>query len=263
MSIETQTGTVVALWQGQTVAGDREAAFDQIARVAGAAGRAGAEVVVFPELFLTGYQREDLGELAMSVEEMAERIAPLTRAASCAICVGYPERAQEGLYNSALCMSSAGALLGNHRKIQLYGAAEAERFLRGSRYTIFDLGGKRAAILICYDVEFAPHIAALRARGVDLILAPTAAMYPFEHVGENVVPAMAANHGLAIVYSNLCGTEADLEYFGLSVIVGPDGKTLARAGAEPAMLLAALKPQYDAALLSTQARDFRPIEEDR
>ncbi|KEO50816.1 nitrilase-related carbon-nitrogen hydrolase [Thioclava pacifica] len=263
MNNETRTGMVVALWQGRTVAGDRDAAFDEIARVAGAAGRAGAEVVVFPELFLTGYQRDDLGDLALSIEEMAERIAPLARAAGCAICVGYPERAGEGLCNSALCMSAAGELLGNHRKIQLYGAAEADRFVQGTRYTIFDLGGKRAAILICYDVEFAPHVAALRARGVDLILAPTAAMRPFEHVGEHVVPAMAANHGLAIVYANLCGAEADLEYFGLSVIVGPDGKTLARAGAEPAMLLTTLKPHYDAALLSTQARDFRPIEEDR
>ncbi|OWY05915.1 hypothetical protein B6V75_07380 [Thioclava sp. F1Mire-8] len=261
MSDKAQDGLGVALWQGQTVAGDRDAALGQIARASRAAGQAGAAVIVFPELFLTGYERDDLNELALSVEEMADRLAPLAREAGCAICVGYPERAADGLRNSAICVSSTGEVLGNHRKIQLYGPAEAERFVPGSRYTRFDLAGKRTAILICYDVEFAPHVAALRDKGVELILAPTAAMRPFEHVGDHVLPAMAANHGLAIAYANLCGSEADLEYFGLSVIMGPDGKTLARAGSDPAMLLATLKRQYDPALVSTQAQDFRHVDE--
>lgn len=261
MTNEAQTGMGVALWQGRTVAGDRDAALAEIARASRAAGQGGAEVIVFPELFLTGYERDDLNELALSVGEMAEKIAPLARDAGCAICVGYPERAEVGLCNSAICVSPEGEVLGNHRKIQLFGPAEAGRFVQGSRYTLFDLGGKRVAILICYDVEFAPHIAALRAQGVELILVPTAAMRPFEHVGEHVVPAMAANHGLAIAYANLCGSEADLDYFGLSVIMEPDGKILARAGSEPTMLLSTLKPHYDPAVLSTQARDFCPIGE--
>ncbi|KFE33419.1 nitrilase-related carbon-nitrogen hydrolase [Thioclava atlantica] len=261
MNIEMETGLGVALWQAGTVAGVREEALKQIARGAGAAGLAGAQVIVFPELFVTGYQRDDLDALAMSCEEMAARLALLARDAGCAICVGYPERVGEILFNSALCVSATGALLGNHRKIQLYGPAEAARFTPGDGYTVFELGGRRAAILICYDVEFAPHVAALKAQGVEIILAPTAAMHPFEHVGAHVVPAMAANHALTILYANLCGPEADLNYFGSSVIAGPDGKVLARAGSAPCMLMATLEAVYDPATLSTQLNDFQPVGE--
>ncbi|MBW6418811.1 nitrilase-related carbon-nitrogen hydrolase [Celeribacter sp. PS-C1] len=250
----------VALWQAPSVAGDCDLAFDQIASASAAAGLAGAEVVVFPELFLTGYERPDLADLALNQETLRARLAPLAQAAGCAICVGYPERAGDTIYNAALCVSAAGETLGNHRKIQLYGPEEAERFTPGDRYTLFELAGRKAAMLICYDVEFAPHIAALKRQGVEIILTPTAAMDPFDHVGAHVVPAMAANHGLSIVYANLCGTEAHLSYFGGSVFVGADGKILAQAGRDPAMLLATVPACYDPSTLSTQERDYRPID---
>ncbi|GAA6200826.1 nitrilase-related carbon-nitrogen hydrolase [Aquicoccus sp. SU-CL01552] len=179
----------------------------------------------------------------------------------CDLC-RLPERAGDTIHNAALCVSAEGELLGNHRKIQLYGPEEAKRFTAGARYTVFDLAGRKAAILICYDVEFAPHIAALKRRGVEIILAPTAAMDPFEHVGEHVVPAMAANHGLSIAYANLCGTEAHLSYFGGSVVAGADGKVLASAGRSPAMLLATVRACYDPTTLSTQERDFRPVSDE-
>ena len=255
----SRTEITVALWQAPSVAGDREAAFDQIARATAAAGAAGAEVVVFPELFLTGYERPDLAELACDAEALKARLAPIAREAGCAICVGYPERAGERLYNAALCLSPEGQILGNHRKIQLYGETEPKRFAPGDSYTMFELAGRKTAILICYDVEFAPHVAALKRQGVELILAPTAAMDPFAHVGNHVVPAMAANHGMTIVYANLCGEEGPLSYFGGSVIAAADGGSLARAGRGAAMLLATLPAWYDAARLSTQDSDFRPI----
>lgn len=252
-------GMMLALWQAESVAGDVTRGFAAIEHAAMAAGAAGAQVVVLPELFVTGYDRDDLADLAMAADEIAARLAPIARAAGCAICVGYPERVGPDLANAAICVGADGTMLANHRKIQLYGPDEAARFVAGDRYACFDLAGQKAAILICYDVEFAPHVAALRDLGVQLLLVPTAAMCPFEHVGAHVVPAMAANHAINIVYANLCGTERALEYFGGSVIVGADGKVLARAGSQPAMLMASLPSHYDAGLLSTQRRDFRPI----
>jgi predicted amidohydrolase len=69
---------------------------------------------------------------------------------------------------------------------------------------------------------------------------------------------MAANHGLAIAYANFCGSEGDLTYAGGSVIAGPHGEVLARAGAGPALLIADLPPR-DPARLSTQAADLRRL----
>ncbi|WBU61515.1 nitrilase-related carbon-nitrogen hydrolase [Paracoccus albus] len=254
---QQNVGLSLAVWQAESAHGDRSLAFHQIARAAEAAGIAGASVITFPELFISGYDRDDLGELAMTQQAMLAQLAPVAQKAGCAICTGYPERLANGIGNSAICVGADGSLLANHRKIQLFGAVEAARFVPGDCYTTFILAGKKAAILICYDVEFAPHIAALQAQGVEVILVPTANMKPFTHVGQHVIPAMAANHALSIVYANYCGLEGDLTYFGESLIAGADGQVLARAGERPAMLMATLPDQFHPGRLSTQARDLR------
>lgn len=252
-----EVGLTLALWQAESASGDTSVALQQIARASEAAGIAGAAVITFPELFISGYDRDDLGELALTQQDMLIKLAPVAQRTGCAICTGYPERLEDGIGNSAICVGADGSLLANHRKIQLFGASEAARFLPGDCYTTFTLAGKKSAILICYDIEFAPHVAALRAQGVELILVPTANMQPFAHVGQHVIPAMAANHALSIVYANYCGSEGNLRYFGESLIAGADGQVLARAGEGPAMLMTTLPDRFEPDRLSTQARDLR------
>jgi 5-aminopentanamidase len=87
---------------------------------------------------------------------------------------------------------------------------------------------------------------------------PTANMQPFGHVVRHTVPAMAANHGVTIVYANYCGVDGDLTYVGGSLIAGPHGEVLAQAGAGPALLIADV-PLRDPARLSTQAADLRQV----
>jgi predicted amidohydrolase len=81
-------------------------------------------------------------------------------------------------------------------------------------------------------------------------------MTPFTHVARHTVPAMAANHGVTIVYANYCGTEGDLTYVGSSLIAGPHGEILAQAGDSPALLVAELPPR-DPSRLSTQSADLK------
>lgn len=265
VAAENAQGLTVALWQGRTVAGDLSRALAEIRRGAGAAAAAGAVVIVFPELFLSGYERADLAALALTRAECAAHLGAIAREAGIAICAGYPERPDDGenaagrLANSALCVSAGGEVLANHRKLQLYGKVEPTRFFPGACYSLCRIAGRKMAILICYDVEFAPHVAALAARGVEVILAPTAAMHPFAQVGDHVVPAMAMNHGTAIVYANLCGREGSLEFFGRSTIVSAEGRVAARAGEEPCVLIATLPGRTEAGPVSTQLADFRRI----
>jgi predicted amidohydrolase len=83
-------------------------------------------------------------------------------------------------------------------------------------------------------------------------------MMPFVHVPAYTVPAMAANHGLAIAYANYCGSEGNLTYTGGSLIAGPHGEVLAQAGQHPALLIADLPPR-DPSRLSTQTLDLRTL----
>ncbi len=137
----------------------------------------------------------------------------LCRKANCGLVFGYAERDAEGVYNAALALGAgrgrAGALPQNPA---LWPARSGDLPPRRAAYVTFDLAGHKAALLICYDVEFAPHIAALAAAGVTVLLMPTANMLPYTHVMRATVPAMAANHGMSIVYANYCGAEGDLTY---------------------------------------------------
>lgn len=245
----------IAIAQAPSPAGATEAALSSLRQTLGAAAAAGAQVCLFPELYLPGYNVADPGAGAWTAAEWDAVLGPLT--ADCALAVGVAERDGDGLYNTAMVWAQ-GRRLALYRKTQLYGPRERRFFTPGDRLVTFDLLGTPMALLICYDIEFAPLVADLAARGTRLILCPTANMLPFAHVPAITVPAQAVNHGVAIAYANHCGAEGDLTYTGGSCLVGADGTVLAMAGPAPALLIADL-PDPDPARLSTQARDFQPV----
>lgn len=236
--------------------GDTEAALARLASALTAAGAMEAATLVAPEVYLPGYNQPDIPDKALARDgDVVRSLREACCAAGCGLVLGYAERDGGRLCNSALALDAGGRELANYRKIQLYGPREKGLYTPGEDYALFDLGGARAALLICYDVEFAPHVAALTARGAQVILVPTANMQPFVHVIRHTVPAMAANHGVSIAYANFCGQEGDLRYTGGSLIAGPHGEILAQAGEVPALLVAEI-PDPDPSRLSTQAADL-------
>lgn len=249
----------LALFQDASVDGNVEVGLARAVAALAAAGAMGAQMVTLPECWLPGYNTANLARLALPRRgDWQTRLSRACKAAGCGLVIGYVEAGDGALYNSALALDATGAECAHYRKIQLYGAREATLYRPGDAYVTFDMGGVKAGLLICYDVEFAPHVAALAAQGAQVIFVPTANMMPFTHVMRATVPAMAANHGVAIVYANYCGVEGDLTYAGRSLIAGPHGEVVAQAFETPALLIADL-PARDAGYLSTQGRDFRPI----
>ncbi len=249
----------LAIWQGTTPASDFDLALSETRRALMAASAMRADALVLPEIWWPGYNQATISDLAEPQSgPLAQTFCQLCAEANCALIFGYAERSGDQLFNAALAIGSKGQVLANYRKIQLYGQREVQLYTPGDTFAIFDISGVRVAALICYDVEFAPHIAALAAAGVQVILAPTANMTPFDHVIRYTVPAMAANHGVTIAYANYCGQEGNLTYVGGSLIVGPHGEVLAQAGNHSALLVADVPPR-DLERLSTQIRDLREV----
>ncbi len=216
-------------------------------------------MLVAPEIWLPGYNCDRIADLAQPRGgPWHQALSVMCRDAGCALTIGYAERDGTALYNSAVTFDSNGQEIAHYRKIQLYGPREKSIYAPGDAYTTFDLAGTKTALLICYDIEFSPHVAALAAQGVRLFLVPTANMAPFTHVVRASVPAMAASHYVAIVYANFCGTEGDLTYVGGSQVAAPDGHVLALAGEGPALLIADLPP-LDVPPVYSMAEDYRPV----
>lgn len=255
----------LALYQGPACGGATEEAFAVIRRSLAAAAAAGAHMLVMPELFLPGYNRPDLhGALAQTREgPWMRRLAEMAREAGCGLTLGWAEREGAAVYNAASCLDREGRLCGHYRKIQLFGPMEGASFVPGDAHAVFELEGIRTGLLICYDVEFAPHVRALAAQGVRLLLVPTANPEGFEHVSDLLVPARAAEADMTIAYANFCGTEGGLRFGGRSVIAGPDGRPLAAAGRGEVLLVADLAPAAEVAeaLRSRQLQDFREPKE--
>ena len=249
----------LAVWQSPSANGDLDVAIQTLLPALRAAGAMGADCLIAPEIWLAGYNQPDIAETAMPRDSAALlQLAAACVDARCGLVVGYAEATGSGVANAAIYFDAQGADVANYHKIQLYGPREAAIYTPGDLYAIFDIGGQKTAILICYDIEFSHHVKALADLGVHVLLVPTANMAPFFHVARVTVPAMSANHGVAIAYANYCGSEGDLTYTGGSVIVGPHGEVLAQAGEGPALLIADL-PARDPARLSSQCADLRTI----
>jgi 5-aminopentanamidase len=236
----------LALWQGAGVAGDLAGTVAEIARVVESA--AGADLVVFPEGFLTGYHLPHLvpSDLA-GTEDAIRAVAAIAARARTAIVMGTHLEAEGGLANAAVVFSPAGVELGRYRKRALFGPWEKRTFAAGRASLRFRCAGFTVGLAICYDVEF-PEIVRAEARaGVDLLVVPTALMAPFDHIATRLVPARALENQIHVAYCNRTGEEAGLTYVGLSCICDPRGDLLVDAGRAPALLRADLDPAASAA----------------
>ncbi len=225
----------IAVFQMVARKGDVAANLAMIAdAVAEASGR-GANVIVAPELATTAYGS---GDRIRSLAEPADgaQVAALAAMATrnhIAVVAGFAEREGERIYNSALVAQPTGKRT-IYRKCHLYGDYERALFTPGDRApAVFELGGLKAGILICYDVEFPEAVRHLALAGAELVLVPTAQPdtpdAPF--IAGKLVPVRAFENGIAIAYADHAGGDDRFAYAGRSCIALPDGSDGARAPA--------------------------------
>lgn len=229
------------------------------------AARQGATLVVFPEMFLTGYNigAQAVRDLAQSsVGPAAQAIREIARVNSLAIVYGYPELSDEGhVYNAVQMIDAQGTLRCNYRKTHLYGELDKSMFSAGdAHFPVVDLDGWKLGFLICYDVEFPENTRRLALAGVDLMLVPTANMAPYDFVAQVTVRARAFENQCYLVYANYCGNEGDIHYCGQSSICAPDGRQIGLAGRDDVLLVAELDraSMSESQAINTYFKDRRP-----
>jgi predicted amidohydrolase len=230
----------IAIYQCEGIPASKEDSLDILQRTAIKAADQGAELLICSEMFLTGYNIGDrVYDLAEPMDgPAAQKVAAMARETNIALLYGYPERSGEVVYNSALLIDRNGSTLANYRKTHLFGSEENRLFQPGDAFILAELEGMKIGILICYDVEFPEAVRTLVQAGAELIAVPTANMEPYCQSMQFIIPARAFENQVFIAYVNRCGHEADLNYCGLSCIVGPDGKELVLAGTVEGLFVA-------------------------
>jgi predicted amidohydrolase len=194
----------IAIYQGQGRPKRVNENLEIIRSAALSATKQGARLIIFPEMFLTGY---NIGDAIFGLAEPpdgpgAQKAAAIAREANIALLYGYPEKFDAVVYNSAILIDRHANVLANYRKTHLFGPAENRLFQAGTALVLTRLEGLTIGILICYDVEFPEAVRALTNAGAQLIAVPTALMKPYCRIAETVVPARAYESQVFIAYVN-------------------------------------------------------------
>lgn len=194
------------------------------------------ELVVFPELFLTGYNiGDDVQRLAF--KDRDERLVPLMEACEqhgTHLVVGAPHTPRRGLtYNGALCIDDAGAVNWVHKRAlpTFTTFREALFFARGEKQTPWFTRFGALGVGICYDLYF-PEIQRRQAlEEADVLLNISASPSSSRRFFEALLPARAIENACFSLYSNNVGAQDGLVFWGGSQAWGPRGELLGRAEA--------------------------------
>ena len=195
-----------------------------------------ADLILFPELALTGYVTKDRTyELAETIPgPTTEKMERLAKENHLHIVFGMIEKIPEAegvIHNSAVLVSPKG-LVGRYRKMYLptHSVFEEKRYFRqGYETPVFDTPIGRIGMIICYDIFFPETTRLLRVKGAELIACISASPSVRRNYFEILTAARALENTVYVAYANLVGIEDGLQFWGGSRVIAPNGRVLAQA----------------------------------
>ena len=238
----SDTGQIrIALAQINPTVGDLDKNADLISKYAFDATNAGATLIVFPEMVLTGYPVEDLANRASfraasiaAVEKLALRINQEGNG-DLTLLVGYLGESSSGRPQNCVAVIYRGEILATYIKHHLpnYGVFDEYRnFAPGNHSLVVRVAGVDIGVAICEDIwQAGGPVAELAKRNIGLLLVPNGS--PFEANKDDVrlalVQQRAIELGAPLAYVNMTGGQDDLVFDGDTIVVGSQGELIARA----------------------------------
>ncbi len=237
----------IALAQMNQRVGDLDGNAAAMRRVRGKA--AGADLVMFPELQLTGYPPEDLvlkPEFVRQTMEAAERLVDSTAEPGPAILFG-TIFAEGGATYNAMVLANEGRVLGRTLKRELpnYGTFDEKRvFTPGPMPEPIEFNGVKLGVPVCEDIWLQPVCAHLAQAGAELMLVPNGSPYEIDKddLRQKLVRSRVVMTGLAMAYLNRVGGQDEIVFDGSSFVMHPDGEVVVQM------------PDWEESVLATEWR---------
>ncbi len=254
----------LALAQINTTVGDIPGNTAKIIEYIDRAREAGADLVAFPELVITGYPPEDLLFKTSFLEANEAAMREIVAASQgIAVVVGYVETGPD--IANAAAVGHDGRLIDTYRKMYLpnYGVFDEDRyFRRGETCPVYTINGTGVGVSICEDIWYpVGPIAVQREAGAEVIVNINGS--PF-HAGkqayrEKMIATRAADNELIVAYLNLVGGQDELIFDGSSLVCDAHGEAIARGPAfEEALVVVDLDVE---SVFRSRLRDPRPRKE--
>jgi len=227
---------------------------------AGEAAARGSDLLVLPELWLSGQALETATATALREgDERAEQLAAIARDSGMMVAGSVLAAASGRPRNRLMIHDSMGKVVATYDKVHLFGLMAEDRHLApGDRAVVADLGWCRAGLAICYDLRFPDLFGRLVRDGADVVIIPAA--WPRVRIAHwlALVRARAIESQLYVVACNRTGEHAGMEFGGHSLVVDPWGDVLHQSEGDPGMFTVTL----DLARVA-EVRASLPVAKDR
>ena len=244
------SGLIVAAAQSASVRGNLDANIAEHVRLIVAAASAGAGLVVFPELSLTGYELDLAAELQMAVDD--QRLGPVREAArehDMHVLAGGPWASDRGKpYLGAFLLSADGSSC--YAKIHVH-ETEQDYFLAGKDNCVVPIGCVPVGLAICADTGYETHAANNADLGAELYVASVMVTESGYRAHADKLALYAARHGMAVLAANYANASGGFDTAGKSAFWSPGGKLLAQAPSSGTALVVARREgeEWDAAVI--------------
>ena len=195
-----------------------------------------ADLIIFPELSISGYPPEDLllhSGLKRRIAEAMELIRQNVR--GIAVLVGFPEYTQDHIFNSCAVYNNGKELI-RYRKHALpnYSVFDEKRyFTPGNETAVFELQGIKIGINICEDIWYSKPARSSKLAGAELIIVINGSPYQKDgqNIRESTIKRRISEVKIPIVYLNLVGGQDELIFDGASFVMNEKGDVIYRAPA--------------------------------
>jgi len=280
----------VASVQFEHKAGDKKYNLDRVRHFVGEAAKSGVEIIVFPEMCLTGYwhvrklSRDQVAALSEPVPNgpSTQELLKLSRENRMTICAGLIERSDDGKFYNASVVAMPDGRWARHRKMHEF---VSEFISDGDQYTVFDTPhGCRVGVLICYDNNIIENARATALMGAEILLSPhqtggcdSVSPHAMKPIDPEIwarreedpaaceeelcgpkgrgwlmrwLPSRAHDNGLFLIFSNGIGPDDDEIRTGNAMILDPYGRIIVESRAARDDMVVA---SLDASLIETSS----------
>ena len=247
------TAQMASTWE------DPRANLERASLLAGSAKAKGADLICFPEQFVTGWSPHSTRFAEDPDGPIVSTLRALAKDHSVSIVGSYVQRHDPRPLNTAVGIDPRGEVVASFSKIHPFSpGGEDLHYDRGDHISIFSVGDVRFGIAICYDLRFAPLFRVYARKGVHCVLVPSAWPCSRTRAWELLIAARALDNQFYVIGCNPTGTTPVDKYCGHSLSADPVGVVVSHGGEGEELIMTDVDPaRVDA------TRERMPVERDR
>ncbi len=250
----------ISLAQMDIALGDPAANLKKADEWTAEAARRGSDLIVFPEMWTTGCDWDNIETLSPKQDEVIKAVGELAKKHNIWLngsMLALDENQQAT--NTSILFDPQGEQAGVYRKIHLFGLMNEDQYLApGQELTTVETAWGESGLAICYDLRFAEMFRTYALNGVNMVYLPAEWPHPRLAHWRTLLRARAIENQMYMVAVNRVGNDGTYDFFGHSAIIDPWGNTLVEGGETELLLTATLETD-----LVAEVRQKIPVFKDR